>query len=138
MMHEGTDSLWRSVKAMPTEKLTWKPSETSRTAQELLAEIVMTTGYTAKLVKVQKDPGMGETEQAVQTVEELEKAHRANVELFLQAVKGLPEEKFLEKIELPWGSMTFLSAISYAYWNLMYHLGQINYIQTMYGDQETY
>jgi hypothetical protein len=38
---------------------------------------------------------------------------------------------------MPWGAkMTFAELLFLNYWNLVYHQGQIAYIQTLYGDRE--
>ena len=137
MFEDGLDSLWRGVKAMPEDKLDWQPSPEARTVRQLLEEVVMTTAYSAKLVLQQKDPGMSEEGgEDPKSLADMENAHRANVKEFMAAVREFPEAKLQDSIELPWGTMTFLQVITYPYWNLMYHWGQISYLQTMYGDKE--
>ncbi len=139
MLHDGTDSLWRTVSSTPDEKLQWHPGPDTRTARELLEELVMTTGYSRQLLELQKDPGMaGAADDSDKTIEELEKLHRESIEKYIDAVKAFPEDKLHEKITLPWGEMTFLQVIYYPYWNLVYHWGQISFIQTMYGDKQMY
>lgn len=139
--NDGADALWRSVHAMPKEKLDWKTAETARTARDVIEEIVMTTGYSAELISSQRMPEMGSVESKAgksdkKDMAELEKDHRANIKKYLEAVKNFPVEDLLKTLDLPWGKMTFLQCIAYPYWNMIYHWGQINYIQTMYGDKE--
>ena len=119
LVSDALESLWRSVKAMPEDKLTWRPEAECRTALELLEELAMTTAYCAKLIELKKNPEMPE-----------------GVAAYLAAVKAFPEAELSETIDLPWGKNTFFQTISYPYWNLVYHWGQINYIQTMYGDKQ--
>ena len=137
LLHSGADSLWRAVRAMPAEKLDWKPAPEARNARELVEEIVMTTGFSAEFIHTQKMPDMEHSETDKKGLDELEKEHRAALEKLVEAIRAFPEDKLSEKVELPWGTSTWLEVISYPYWNLMYHYGQISYIQTMYGDKET-
>jgi len=136
MLNHATDSLWRTVKAMPEDKFEWKPEETARSSRELVEEIVMTTGFTADLVKNMKMGNMEEGDKTPKTIAELEKEHRAGVEKLIAAMKAFPVDKLHDTIDLPWGTQTFLQVIAYGYWNLTYHWGQISYVQTMYGDTE--
>lgn len=139
-LQQGVDSVWRTVKAMPTEKLDWRPEESARTTRELMEELLNTTIYSIKLVEAQKYPGDDAfpTEAAPKDLAELEKAHRASVEAYLKVLKTFPESKLEEKLDLPWGNSTFFHTLNYPYWNLIYHWGQISYLQTMYGDKETH
>ena len=139
MFKDGVDNLWRSVNAMPEDKIIWRPAEGSRTARELLEELVSTTVYSISLIHPQENPAKESEDKAdlnTKTVAELETEHRSAVVEFLKAVAAFPEEKLSETMDLPWGTMSFFQIISYPYWNLVYHWGQIGYIQTMYGDQE--
>ena len=142
LFQEGLDSMWNGVNATPVEKLDWRPAPDARTAREILAELPYTTTYSAEMVRSRKQPDVkGEesgTPKGKQEISELEKAHRASVEEFLEAIQQFPEEHLQDSLDLPWGTRTFLQIITYPYWNMMYHWGQISYIQTMYGDKETH
>jgi len=138
LLHSGADALWRTVRAMPADKLDWKPAETSRTARELVEEIVMTTGFSAGFISTQKMPDMEGGDKSPKSVEEMEQEHRAGLEDAIAAIKAFPADKLKEEVELPWGKQSWLEVIGYLYWNMMYHYGQIAYIQTMYGDKETH
>ena len=137
MMKDGVDSLWRTVRAMPDDKLDWRPEETARTTRELLEEIVTTLPWNMDFVKTQKAPEWHDSStDKKMTLEELEKTHRDYVTKFMAVVKEFPEKDLQKSNELPWGKMTFFDVIMYPYWNMIYHWGQISYLQTMYGDKE--
>ena len=138
MLREGADSLWRTIKATPADKLDWKPAPEARTVRELMGEIVMTTGFSADFIRTQSMPDMESGDKTEKNLEEIEAQHRADLERLIGAIKEFPTDKLHEKVELPWATQTWLSIIYYPYWNLMYHYGQIGYIQTMYGDKETH
>ena len=138
MYNDGVSMLWKTVRATPEEKLDWKPAETSRTARELLNELITSTkGSAAMLVELKAPSGdMDWSGDTTLSVDEMEKAHQASSDAFLAAVSAFPEDKWHEVLELPWGTMSFFDIASYPYWNLMYHYGQIAYIQTLYGDKD--
>ena len=127
---------WSAAKAMPEDKLTWKVSDDTRTARALLEELVTTAGFAAGLLRTKQMPSMegGWGASADETLEELEASCRSAYADFLAAAKEFPEAEYAETVELPWGTQSYLEMIQYPYWNLVYHYGQINFIQTMYGD----
>ncbi len=136
VLSEGTADLWRNIAAMPEDKLTWKPADTSRSTKELLGEIVSSTVYGTAVLATKSPAHDSWKSVEVLTIQELQTAHmQANTE-FLQIFAALSEEELSELVELPWGTKSYLDVVAYVYWNLMYHLGQIAYIQTMYGDGE--
>ncbi len=60
------------------------------------------------------------------------------VEAFIRA---MPDADLAKTKWLPYNGgrdHTFLEMMDYPRWNCMYHLGQIAYIQTQYGDNEIY
>jgi hypothetical protein len=136
LYRSGMDTFWRNAKAMPEEKLEWQPTPDNRTARALIEEVVMTTGFSAKLISTMQVPTDEPSKDGEKSLADLEAEHRAAAEEYLKAVKEFPEDKLHDTIDLPWGKMTFLEVINYPYWNIMYHYGQLGYIQMMYGDKE--
>jgi hypothetical protein len=135
---DGINALWRTVKAMPGDKLDWHPAKDARSAREILGEVVGVMPYSIAFVRDQKMPEMNMDGTKYPSLEAMEKRHRELVAEFIAEVKKFPEDKLSTVNELPWGKMTFLDVITYPYWNMMYHYGQIGFIQTMYGDKETH
>ena len=138
MYNDGLENLWRTVKATPEDKMEWAPAPDARTARALLEEIVMTTGFSTGLIVT---GAMGPMDDAPadspkKTLAQLEAEHRAASIELLKTIKEFPDARLQETVDLPWGTMTMLQIIWYPYWNLMYHWGQIAYIQTMYGDKD--
>lgn len=136
---DGMGDLWRNIHAMPEEKLDWKPGEKARTARELVEEIVHVMPFNTILVKTLKAPeGEWEGAEKGKSMTELEKQLHTLVKEFIAAVREFPDDKLDTEIDLGWMKMTFSQVIAYPYWNMMYHIGQIGYIQTLYGDTETH
>ena len=64
---------------------------------------------------------------------------RAHLELFVEEVRAFDPADLDVEIWLPFaGGMQqkMADVMAYPYWNIVYHLGQINFIQTLYGDTE--
>jgi hypothetical protein len=54
----------------------------------------------------------------------------------MDAIQSVSEDQTAEEIQTPWGGYSLARCCLHAYWNMVYHEGQINYIQTLYGDFE--
>ena len=54
------------------------------------------------------------------------------------AIKDVPDEETGNKVSVWSGTMLLAECFLYSYWHMVYHEGQINLIQTCYGDQESY
>jgi len=136
LIEEGLPMLLNGVKAMPEEKLTWKPAETARTAMEVAAEAVSMLSACAGMLENRGMSKHGDDESRPTTVAELEAAAKEGAAKLYAVIRAFPEADFEKTLDLPWGKMSFFQIMSYPYWNIMWHAGQINYIQTLYGDTE--
>lgn len=79
------------------------------------------------------------TRPVLNTVEEC-RAHlmRATSEL-CQAIRDYPDAQLEQEVVLPFNGgmrLTMADLMGMHYWNTVYHLGQINYLQTQWGDRE--
>ena len=68
------------------------------------------------------------------TLEACEEAGKANLEAMKAAIIAFPESDMDVRIDLPWGNYSLTEVMGFPAWNMIYHFGQINYIQTLYGD----
>ena len=75
--------------------------------------------------------------KSLSTVGDAEKCLREGTAKLLTMIREMPDDKLAEKIDLPWGVTWTLAEVANMHdWNLVYHVGQINYIQTLLGDFE--
>ncbi|RYG43097.1 hypothetical protein EON79_17645 [bacterium] len=77
--------------------------------------------------------------EALKTVEDCEAVCLEKLPALFEAILAIPDEKFKETRWLPFQGgrdFTFEEMMDYPRWNFNYHLGQIGYIQTLYGDME--
>lgn len=140
LFEDGLPMFTKSVEAVPEGKRDWKPAEGSRSVRQLTAEVVMMPEYVAKTLT---ERGVPPYEEMVETyadmsIPRLLNRLRANAQEYYAALRAFPEAAYEETLEAPWGVWTYFQTMSYPYWNLVWHTGQINYIQTLYGDQNFY
>jgi hypothetical protein len=126
---------------IPEDKRTWSPGESSRNALDQMAECAILNGYTAETITTRQWMNTGGMEgyfaSKAEAVEKgweyIEPLFKANVEKAAAAVRAFGTESLGSPIETPFGTMKMTQILSYPYWNMCYHEGQINYIATILG-----
>jgi hypothetical protein len=135
--------LARTFSAMPAEKQTWSPLDEGRTALDQVAECAVINSWCAIVIRDHVVPAFeGETyKQECAKLDTPDKALAAltsSTDQLVAAIENLQDEHLESTVQFPWDSEP--STLGYAtlvpYWNMTYHIGQINYIQTLYGDKQ--
>jgi hypothetical protein len=145
----GYQGLVNTFNAVPDDKLNWKPLDNGRTALDLFADAAQTPALATMVIeaKGQIDPSFNfptffqknAQERANWTKADALAAMEANHHAMIAAIEGLSEEDW----KLP-VSITLRSGNNHpiGFWLLMVYrsyisrFGQINYIQTLYGDSD--
>jgi hypothetical protein len=137
--------LIRVVRAMPQERRTWRPMDEGRAALDQVMECAQVADWFARILATQDaeflSPGFLESERAarssVQTIEGAEAALNASSERLFAALAAVPAEVLDQTVEImPGWSDTLANVMFMPLRNLWYHIGQVNYIQTLYGDRQ--
>ncbi|HEY3411479.1 MAG TPA: hypothetical protein VGM51_00330 [Armatimonadota bacterium] len=139
--------LFRSARATTADKLEWSPLGEGRTTLGILQECAQAPSWLTPLVADRKFPDITpgdmekgrEARQQWKTIDECEKVCQAGTAKLFAALRAVPESEFMTMVHLPFGGgfdMPLAAVMSMHFWNLTYHLGQVNYIQTLYGDKE--
>jgi len=143
MNRQAAEGLARSVLAMPPEKQTWQPEDTARSALDQIAECGAVNLWMARIFQERAVPplDMGQLDRLKAENNTQEKALtllQAGTKALVAAIEALAPEYLDDTVQLPWkeAPSTLAEVMIMPYWNMVYHLGQINYIQTLYGDQE--
>lgn len=146
MSENGKDSLIATFKAVPDDKLTWKPLDSGRCALDLFSEAAQISAMMARFAETKGEAkpnaelfGQMRAERADWTKERALEEMDANFELFRTAVTSLSDEELMSPVIMPIrGGMTLPLAgwIMMAYRTYVARFAQINYIQTLYGDFE--
>lgn len=126
------------------DKSIWKPMDEGRTALDQVAECALISGAMVEVIKNYKmpdfTPEMMEQFAADKNALDLESAVallRENTEKLCDVIRAVPDEKLTDEMKF-WGSepWSVVSVLNYHNWNVTYHIGQVNYIQTLYGDKD--
>ena len=146
MLQDGMEDLAKTSRAVPEDKLQWRPMDNGRTVLDLLGEAAQAAGLGAGLARSRGESKITaemfqnwKTERANWTREiALEKLESGTREL-LAAMEELSDEDLDRDITMQMHqSMTFPLAVwlMLPYRSFVSRMAQINYIQTLYGDFE--
>ncbi len=148
MTQRAVETLFRTARAMPADKLTWKPLDNGRTALDQLQECAQVPTFFKAILEQKKAPeGVDEKyfeearkrRQQWKTLDECEQKCLEHSKQLFEAIGKLSDKDLQLKIKLPFGKKEERSLADLAmahYTNTSYHTGQINYIQTLYGDHQ--
>lgn len=144
-VREEAQYIVKHVQAMPPDKQTWKPLDNGRSALDMLQECAQFNRQFAKMIAQRSALEWNQEDAAAlkaecDTVEKAMERFQKETESLAEAIAAFPTEHLEDQVALPWDPhpTAFANAITMPYWNMVYHLGQICYIQTLYGDQNYY
>ncbi len=132
-----------SVETLPEDKLDWAPSHTARSAFSMAQEIAMTCEFFAYFLQHRKMPlgdphdGVAGAKLRLRTIGDCRSAAEVGTARIIQLISDFPDEEMETEIALPFLNgrvMTMADVLGLYAWNLVYHYGQVNYIQTILGD----
>jgi len=148
-VQQGMDHFLRNFSYVPEDKLNWRPAPTSKSALEVAAHTACHMGRFAAMLKgkqlVQPDDlealmaSWKAEEEAVTTRAEMEIIFRRGTAEVLSALDYLSEEDLELVLDSGMGwtaSMKWL--VGLPGWHITLHLGQIDYLQTCWGELEIY
>ncbi len=140
----AVETLFKNARAVPADKLEWQPMDQGRTVLDQLQECSSSPRFYAMILEEKKFPEISDEDRATMqaerkswaTIDDCEKACKAYTDRFIAAVKNISDNELDTVIEIPGRDQEFtISDIVAAHCNhLLYHNGQINYMQTLYGD----
>lgn len=130
------DSLFRAARALPADKLDWKPTPNSRSALSQLQEVATAAeqfwaAHAERKVEWNADE-FGrwlQDRQQYDTLDALERKTRETHAKVIEFIRNTKSEDLTLPVEMPFpGEFTLADIFSYYYWNASYHEGQITYI----------
>lgn len=150
MTERASADLTAAALAVPAERLTWKPSEPVRsTVMSQLFECAIVNTLWAAVVTgrgiaedtrppVYQDLINAQAAGRLDTLTPMLAALEQSTLALTASIRALPEDETGMVVPVWHGTMPLSECCFYAYWHLAYHEGQINYLQTLYGDQSHY
>ncbi len=144
LTQKALDDICRAAEAVPESKSDWAPGAHARSTLHQMQEIATSATWfipviESGLVPVFNDETRKEHtkfRKKLQAVRECVEEARQSTGQLCQAILAFPEGKLEDEVTLPFGSgsSTMADVLALHYWNMVYHLGQINQIQLLLGD----
>jgi hypothetical protein len=137
-----TEALAHFIDSTQADRLDWQPpsegSEPCRSAYHQISECVQVNRRFAALLRGEPMPSgsLQTTEIAFGSPQEAQEQLLASGRELASAIRALPDDGLAREFPHPRGVMRGENFILMAYRNMAYHAGQINFIQTLYGDPE--
>ncbi|AIE87674.1 hypothetical protein OP10G_4306 [Fimbriimonas ginsengisoli Gsoil 348] len=143
------ETFLRNFSHVPDDKLTWTPAPTAKSALRVAAHTALYYGRFAQMIRDRKLP-MPENltewlaqrkaeEVAVTSREEVETIFRKGADEVLAALDSLTPEDVASTLESGQGwSMPMTWLMKLPGWHATLHTGQIDFLQTCWGDEEVY
>lgn len=146
---QGMEYFLRNFSFVPDDKLTWTPTPTAKSAIRIAAHTALYAGRFARMIQDRKLPSgdnltewlaqRDAEESAITSRAEMERIFRKGTEEVIAALDSLTPEMIGTTLDSGQGwsmPMTFLMNLPGFHATL--HAGQIDYLQTCWGDQEVY
>lgn len=141
--NRAKDRLARALATTPDDKINWSPSATCRTPIQIVAHAAKSTAFIQDMLNGKPFPFESPADLDAKS-REMEKQYtsRAQVsellnetsESYLEWLDTLTPQQVSSDIDLAFGTFPMSNAITFAADHLRNHAGQIEYIQTIYGD----
>ncbi len=144
LIEKAANDLIGLAKGTPEDKAQWQPTPEARTVINQLVECCLANQKWATTLQTRVHAGLPEgiADNAYTTwttVETVIPHLTESSQLLANAIRNLSDTELPLMIPFPWkleAGRTVAECCFHPYWNMVYHHGQIAYIQTMYGDQE--
>jgi hypothetical protein len=145
----GMEMFLRNFSKVPDDKLTWTPTPTSKSAIRIAAHTALYMGRFAQMIRERKLPAVDNLdewiaqrnaeEEAVTCREDVERIFREGTEEVLVALDSITPDALAMELDSGQGwSLPMSYVMTMPGWHATLHTGQIDYIQTCWGDQEIY
>lgn len=140
LTRETAEVLIALLDATPADRFTWRPLDQGRTIHHQLVECCLANRKWTAILRTRTYANFGEEEadaefQRCTDPEVLKTRLRETAAELSDAILAIPDEDISLKVETAWGPYSLARSCMHACWNMMYHEGQINYLQTLYGDK---
>ena len=130
-LRQALGRLNATLHATPADKLDFKPSETAKSIREIAQHALGGNGYCMGFVGLEP---IGNPEQT--EVEALIVDLEASVGALADYAAKASDETLATEVDFFGSKLPIAAVLQTAEWHVSRHAGQIDYIQTIYGDLE--
>jgi len=146
---DGMKMFLRNFSHVPDDRLAWTPAPGAKSAIRIAAHTALYAGRFAQMIEDRKLPvpesleawvaEREAEERAVTDRFEIERIFREGTDRVLVALDGLSSDDIALTLDSGQGwTMPMQFLMTLPGWHATLHTGQIDYLQTCYGDQEIY
>jgi len=128
-IQQSMEALQATFAATPDDKLDFKPSDTAKSIREIVAHAIEGNGYVLNALGITDVSVEGNADRAA-----LAKRLRTTTEAILSGIATLSDEAMGNTITFFGFEMPMPEFLLTEYWHLSRHAGQLDYVQTVYGD----
>ena len=143
----AADAAFKEATFVPADKLDWKPLDEGRSVLDQCQEMAQCALWCEQIIAGEGMPDFNEeTFAKIQeerkswlTIEACQAECNKRLESLYKVIKSIPDDQLAKTKWLPFGGgreHSWQEMMDYPRWNFVYHLGQISYVQTLYGDKE--
>ena len=141
MTERGAKYIANNLNALAEDKRNECPGGCARSPLFIVAECGAVNGMVAKMLTGEafERPSGDQREAYLKSFDTTEKALTflsQGTESLLAAIDGLDESTLGDIVQTPIGERTRFGLAEIPMWHMSYHDGQLNYLQTMHGDEE--
>ena len=144
----GRDRILKTFKAVPDDKLTWSPAETSKSSLAIAAHCGMTNQFFSRLIRGEAvempasveevDAHMKEAIAGVKTRRQAEELITDSSAAVVAALDTVTTERLQSTVNLPFGPMPMAVIVNIPGAHMTSHAAQLDYLQTMWGDLQNH
>lgn len=144
MIVKAAADLAAEARAMPEEKARWMPGPVARTALAQIVECSLANVMWSNILRTHVHSVLpeGVAGRAYETLDTVEKANvrlLSSAHVLAEVIRSLDPKDLGVIVPFPWKPETgrpLAECCFHPYWNMVYHQGQLAYIQTLYGDTD--
>jgi len=129
-----------SFAATPDDKLDFKPSETANSPRQLIQHVIGGNGVVAQSFGIASAPSGSpaelESAPAATDRESLTTRLRETTETIINHIENLPDEAMDTTVQFISRPLPMTSFLLLDDWHITRHAGQLDYLQTIWGDLE--
>lgn len=138
LLDGSLDQLLTAVKETPVDRRDWAPSDTTRSALDILVECAGIQRTVAAMLRGETpDMAGGPAKEDYPTFEAAQALALETKAELAAALRAVPDARLDEQVTMPWGAvMSVAEFLFLTSGHNMYHAGQVCYIQRLLGDTQ--
>jgi len=146
LIRRASGDLARIVTLTAPDRLEWSPLDEGRTVLDQVIEVAKATEIGARTLeargRIKLDPREFDEHKAkCATIADALASLSQATDRIVAVIEAFPPQHWDDTINLPFGEgvdRSFAELAMMHYWHMTYHYAQIAYIQTLYGDKESW